>query len=130
MNACHIQLALKLAGTEELLRTLDVDRAGAPPGALARLALDGRMMTVSRGLYALAGRNSSEHDRLAEVSAKPSAGVRCLISALRLRKLTTQQSCEIWLAISQKSLAPRLVYSALRIVRIAGCVINRAIDNG
>jgi hypothetical protein len=74
-------------------RTANIDLIDA----LARLANDGRLVRVSRVLYALPDRTGSEYDSLAEVSAKTSAGVICLISAPRLHELTTQQSAEIWL---------------------------------
>ena len=85
-------------------------------------------MKISRGLYALPDRTGSEHDGVAEVSAKTSVGVICLISALRLHELTTQQSSEIWLAIPHKAHAPRLEYPPLRIVRMSGEAMTQGID--
>jgi predicted transcriptional regulator of viral defense system len=90
MSAHHTEIILTLARSNRLLRTRDVDSSGAPRAVLAHLTHDGRLVRVVRGLYALPDRTQSEHDSLAEVSAKSSTGVICLISALRFHELTTQ----------------------------------------
>jgi predicted transcriptional regulator of viral defense system len=128
MSSHQISLILTLARTNGLLRTRDVDSAGAPRSALARLALDGRLVRLGRGLYTLPDRAGSEHDGLAEVSAKSSTGIICLISALRFHELTTQQSSSIWLAIPHKAHAPRIDYPPLRLVRMSGPAMTQGID--
>lgn len=128
MNSHHTDLILTFARTNGLLRTRDVDSAGAARAILSRLVHDGRLVKVSRGLYALPGRAGSEHDGLAEVAAKSSVGVVCLISALRFHDLTTQQSPDIWLAIPHKAHAPRIEYPPLRIVRMSGEAMKLGVD--
>lgn len=128
MSSHHADLILGLARTKGLLRTRDVDSAGAPRAILARLAHDGRLVRLARGLYVLPERAGSEHDGLAEVSAKSSTGVICLISALRFHELTTQQSADIWLAIPHKAHAPRMDYPPLHIVRMSGEAMTQGID--
>lgn len=128
MKSHHTDLILTLARSNGLLRTRDVDRAGAPRAALARLAHDGHLVKLGRGLYALPGRAGSEHESLAEVVAKTSTGVICLISALRFHELTTQQSSDIWLAVPHKAHAPRMDYPPLRIVRMSGAAMTQGIE--
>lgn len=128
MSSFQTDLILTLARTNGLLRTRDVDSAGVPRAALARLAHDGRLVRLGRGLYSLPDRAGSQHDGLAEVSAKSSTGVICLISALRFHELTTQQSSDIWLAIPHKAHAPRIDYPPLRIVRMSGEAMTQGID--
>lgn len=128
MSARHAAMILNLARSNGLLRTRDVDSAGAPRALLARLTHDGRLVRIGRGLYALPDRRPSEHDSLAEVSAKSSTGVICLISALRFHELTTQQSSEIWLAVPHKAPPPRIAYPPLRIVRMSGAAMAQGID--
>ena len=128
MKSYDTDLILTLAQTNGLLRTRDVDSAGAPRAALAALAHDGRLVRLGRGLYALPDRAGSEHDGLAQVSAKSSTGVICLISALRFHELTTQQSSDIWLAIPHKAHTPRIEYPPLRIVRMSGEALTQGID--
>jgi predicted transcriptional regulator of viral defense system len=128
MSSQQADLILTLARTNGLLRTRDVDNAGAPRSALARLAHDGRLVRLGRGLYALPDRAGSEHDGLAEISARSSTGVICLVSALRFHELTAQQSSDIWLAIPHKAHAPRMDYPPLRIVRMSGTAMTQGID--
>lgn len=98
MTSFHADLILKLARGNGLLRTGDVDSAGAPRAVLGRLTREGRLVSVARGLYALPNRVGSEHDSLAEISAKNSTGVICLITALRFHGLTTHPSISRHLA--------------------------------
>jgi predicted transcriptional regulator of viral defense system len=128
MSPLDADLILTLAQTKVLLRTRDVDAAGAPRAALALLAQDGRLIRLGRGLYALPGRAVSAHDSLAEVAAKSAHGVICLISALRFHDLTTQQSSEIWLAIPHKAHAPRIEYPPLHIVRMSGDAMTQGVE--
>jgi predicted transcriptional regulator of viral defense system len=69
------------------------------------------------GLYGLPGRQVSVHGSLAEVARRVPKGVVCLLSALRFHGLTTQAPFEVWLAIENKAIAPKLDYPPLRIVR-------------
>ena len=123
----HTDMILNLARSNGLLRTRDVDSAGAPRALLARLTLNGSLVRAGRGLYALPDRPPSEHDSIAEVAAKSSTGVICLISALRLHELTTQQSSEIWLAVPHKAHATRMDFPPLRIgASVRARLLNRA----
>ena len=128
MKSNQADLILTLARASGLLRTRDVDSAGAPRALLAQLAHDGRIIKLGRGLYALPDRLASEHASLAEVAAKSAHGVICLVSALRFHELTTQQAADIWLAIPHKAHAPRMDYPPLRIVRMSGEAMTDGID--
>jgi predicted transcriptional regulator of viral defense system len=128
MSPSHADQILTLARTNGLLRTRDVDRAGAPRAALATLMQEGRLIKLGRGLYALPGRPASEHDSLAEVAARSAQGVICLISALRFHELTTQQSSDIWLAIPHKAHPPQMDYPPLRIVRMSGEAMTQGVE--
>lgn len=128
MKPSQANQILTLARTKGLLRTRDVDRAGAPRAALATLTQEGHLVKLGRGLYALPGRAASEHDSVAEVAARSAQGVMCLISALRVHELTTQQSSDIWLAIPHKSHQPKLDYPPLHIVRMSGEAMTQGID--
>lgn len=128
MSPFDTDLILSLAQAKGLLRTRDVDQAGAPRAALAHLAQDGRLVRLGRGLYALPERAVSAHDSMAEVAAKSAHGVICLISALRFHDLTTQQSSDIWLAIGHKAHAPRIDHPPLRIVRMSGASLTEGVE--
>ncbi|MBG6076637.1 type IV toxin-antitoxin system AbiEi family antitoxin domain-containing protein [Polaromonas sp. CG_9.11] len=119
---------LALARSKGVLRTRDVSAAGESRVSLAQLVRKGHLSRLGRGLYALPDRPISEHGALAEVAAKSGQGVVCLISALRLHELTTQQSADVWLAIPHKTHPPRLAYPPLRVVRMSGQAMLEGIE--
>jgi predicted transcriptional regulator of viral defense system len=119
---------LALAKSEGILRTRDVDIAGAPRALLASLADDGRLLKLGRGLYTLPDRAASEHESFAEVAARSESGVLCLLSALRFHDPTTQQSPDIWLAIPHKARAPLFDYPPLRIIRMSGLAMTEGVE--
>lgn len=119
---------LELARSKGMLRTRDVDSAGASRALLASLTDEGKLLKLGRGLYALPDRPASAHDSLAEVAARSEHGVLCLLSALRFHDLTTQQSSEVWLAIPHKAHAPRFDYPPLRVIRMSGPAMTEGME--
>jgi predicted transcriptional regulator of viral defense system len=120
---------LELARSKGILRTRDVDSAGASRALLASLTDEGRLLKLGRGLYALPDRAVSAYDSFAEVAARSESGVLCLLSALRFHGLTTQQSSDVWLAVPHKSHAPRFDYPPLRVVRMSGPAMTEGVEN-
>lgn len=122
------QRILALAATQGLLRSRDLDALALPRVALTRLVRQGRLERVGRGLYASPGRSASEHGSMAEVARRHPQAVVCLLSALRLHGLTTQSPFELWLAIPNKSRAPKIDYPPLRIVRFSGVGLTDGVE--
>jgi predicted transcriptional regulator of viral defense system len=119
---------LELARSKGILRTRDVDKAGASRALLASLTDEGRLLRLGRGLYALPDRAACAHVSFAEVAARSESGVLCLLSALRFHDLTTQQSSDVWLAIPHKAHAPRFDYPPLRVVRMSGPAMTEGVE--
>ena len=117
--ATHAQQVLRLARARTVLRARDVTQEGLPTIALTRLVQAGKLERVARGLYSLPGAAISEHRSLAEVSARVPKGVVCLLSALRVHEIGTQAPFEVWIAIPQHMVTPRLDQPAIRIVRMS-----------
>ena len=111
---------IKLARSQGLIRPRDLEPLGIPRISLTRAVSRGELERVGRGLYGLPDRPISAHGTLPEVALWVPKGVVCLLSALRFHGLTTQAPFEIWLAIENKALAPKLDYPPLRIVRFSG----------
>jgi predicted transcriptional regulator of viral defense system len=111
-------------------RILRVDLApmGIPRVSLTRAVRLGQLERVGRGLYGLPGREVSAHGSLAEVARRVPKGVVCLLSALRFHDLTTQAPFQVWLAIENKAIAPKLDYPPLRIVRFSGAAFTEGIE--
>lgn len=111
---------INLVRTQGLVRPRDLAPLGIPRVSLTRAVSRGELERIGRGLYGLPGRQISAHGTLAEVARRVPKGVVCLLSALRFHGLTTQAPFEVWLAIENKALAPKVDYPPLRIVRFSG----------
>lgn len=122
------QTILNLARQRGLIRPRDLDALELPSVALTRLLRQGRLVRVSRGLYAHPDRSVSEHAALAEVACKHPQAIICLLSALRVHELGTQSPFEVWLAIPNKARPPRMDYPPLRIVRFSGKALVDGIE--
>ena len=124
----HEQQVLRLARARKLLRARDVTQQGLPTITLTRLVQAGKLERVARGLYGLPGAAISEHRSLAEVSARVPKGVVCLLSALRVHEIGTQAPFEVWIAIPQHMVTPRLDQPAIRVVRMSDEALADGVD--
>jgi predicted transcriptional regulator of viral defense system len=98
-----------------------------PGPYLHRLARQGVLDRVGRGLYRVAGTDVSEKRTLAEASKRVPHGVVCLLSALQFHKMTTQSPFEVWMAIDVKARRPVVAYPPLRIVRFSGAALEQGV---
>jgi predicted transcriptional regulator of viral defense system len=127
-TATHEQQVLRLARARTVLRARDVTQQGLPTIALTRLVQAGKLERVARGLYGLPGAEISEHRSLAEVSARVPRGVVCLLSALRVHEIGTQAPFEVWIAIPQHMVTPRLDQPAIRVVRMTDVALAEGVE--
>jgi predicted transcriptional regulator of viral defense system len=119
---------IKLARAKGLIRPRDLAPLEIPRVSLTRAVRRGQLERVGRGLYGLPRREVSVHGSLAEVARRVPKGVVCLLSALRFHGLSTQAPFEVWLAIENKALAPKLDYPPLRIVRFSGEAFTEGVE--
>jgi len=119
---------INLARSQGLIRPCDLAPLEIPRVSLTRAVRRGQLERVGRGLYGLPGREVSAHGSLAEVARRVPKGVVCLLSALRFHDLTTQAPFEVWLAIENKSIAPKLDFPPLRIVRFSGAALTDGVE--
>ena len=119
---------IDLVRNRGLIRPRDLAPLGIPRVALTRAVRRGQLERIGRGLYGLPGRPVSAHGALAEVARRVPKGVVCLLSALRFHGLTTQAPFEVWLAVDNKAIAPKLDYPPLRIVRFSGAALTEGIE--
>ena len=119
---------INLARSQGLIRPCDLAPLGIPRVSLTRAVRRGQLERISRGLYGLPGRKISAHGTLAEVARRIPKGIVCLLSALRFHGLTTQAPFEVWLAIENKAMAPKLDYPPLRIVRFSGAAFTGGVE--
>lgn len=124
----HVAQLLELVRSQGLVRARDLQPLGIPRVSLTRAIRRGQLDRIGRGLYGIPGREVSEHGTLAEVARRVPKGVVCLLSALRFHGLTTQAPFEVWLAIDNKAMAPKIDYPPLHIVRFSGAALTEGVE--
>lgn len=120
---------LKLARSRRLLRARDLKAQGLPTIALTRLVAAGKIERVARGIYSQPGQAISAHRSLAEACLRVPRGVICLLSALRVHEIGTQAPFEVWMAIPQRMVAPRIDQPALRVIRMSDATLAEGVES-
>jgi len=103
-----------------LIRTRDLEALGMNRVAIGAMVQRGQLVRLGRGLYAPPNYESTENSSLAQVAIKYPKAVFCLLTALRLHGVTTQNPHEVWIAIEHKAKAPKLDYPPLHVIRSTG----------
>ena len=110
-----------------ILRTRDLEARGFARAQLSRWVASGEQVRVARGLYALPEREIGEHEAVVQVAARVDGAIICLLSALRIHELTTQNPSEVWLALPRSARTPRLEWPPLRVVRWSGAALTAGV---
>ena len=118
----------ELVRQQGILRPRDLVARGLPRAYLGRLAQEGLVERVGRGLYRSRSVVLTEQHTLAEVCRRVPQGVVCLLSALRYHDLTTQSPVEVWLALGSKARTPKTDLLPLRIVRFSAAALAAGIE--
>ena len=119
---------LRMVEEHGLVRSSDLTARRIPRATLMRLVRAGRLKQVARGVYALPDQPLSRQHPLAEVAARSSRGVFCLLTALRFHGIRIPSPDGIWLAIPNKARAPRSAHPPLRVVRFSGAALAEGVE--
>lgn len=111
-----------------IARPRDLARYGIQRAQLARLVKSGLVERFSRGVYILTGHEVSTDVTAAIVATRVPSAVICLLTALRLHNLTTQQPPDVWIALPEKARRPELDYPRLRVARFSGAALTEGIE--
>lgn len=122
------QEVLDLVRRHGVLRPRDLAERGYPRSTLARLMKKGVLQRLSRGLYSEVQADVTEHQTLAEVAKMHPNAVVCLLSALLFHDLTTQLPRRFWLAVENKSWAPRKGPVRYEVVWLTGRAFSEGIE--
>ena len=114
----------KLASKRQIVRAKDARELGIPRTYLPRLARQGDLEKVGRGLYSSRDFSGTENTSLIEAAYQIPKGIVCLLSALRFHNFTTQSPHEIWMAIGQKAWAPKISSPPIRLIRMSGAALH------
>ena len=120
--------ALRTIRRQGLARPRELAQHGINRVDLSRLVDAGLVERVARGVYVAADHEFSADLAAAIVAIRVPAAVICLLTALRLHELTTQQPNEVWIALDGKARRPRLDYPPLRVARFSGPALTEGIE--
>jgi predicted transcriptional regulator of viral defense system len=121
------QRVLELVRQKGIVRGTEIDGLGIHRMHLKRLVDRGLLVQRSRGVYEAAEPRISEHDSVIEVAARVPKATLCLLTALRLHKLTTQNPFEVWIMIDRKARKPSISYPPIRVVRASGLAFSKGV---
>ena len=119
---------IKLAERSGVLRPRDAAAHGIPREYVTRLARQGELTRIGRGLYVAPGAPVSAQRSLAETAKAIPGAVLCLLTALRFHELTTQAPSQVWIALEQKAWRPRSTPFAVRIVYFSGPAFRDGVE--
>jgi predicted transcriptional regulator of viral defense system len=119
---------LDLARRAGVVSAAEVRQAGIHHKYLRQLRADGRLVQVSRGLYALPDAEVTAHHSLAIAAKAVPKGIVCLVSALSYHNIGTQLPHEVWMAIDRRSAEPRIERLQMRIMRFSGKALTEGVE--
>ncbi len=104
----HIEKLEELLSTQRAFSAREAAAYGIPHAILSYNCKRGKIARVGRGLYASIGLQPSSYPDLAQLAAKQTDFVVCLLSALRIHEFTTQLPTSLWIAIRQGARMPSI----------------------
>jgi predicted transcriptional regulator of viral defense system len=119
---------LELVRTKRLVRGTELDRIGIHRMHLKRLVDRGILVQRSRGVYEASKTSVSGHDSVVEVATRVPRATLCLLTALRLHGLTTQNPFEVWIMVDRKARKPSIDYPPIRVVRASGASLSYGVE--
>lgn len=119
---------LELIRQRGLLRGADLDRLGIHRMHLKRLVDRGVVVRRARGVYEAAEPRISEHDSIVEVTTRVPKATICLLTALRIHQLTTQNPFDVWIMIDRKARPPSIDSPPVRVVRASGSALTEGVE--
>lgn len=122
------QRVLELAKRPAGVTSKEITDAGIHRQILTRLAREGTLEHVARGVYRLPDQPVTEHHGLVLAASAVPKGVICLLSALNFHDLGTQLPSEVWMAIPRRARQPAVEYPHLRIVRFSGKALTEGVE--
>lgn len=119
----------RIVAERGLVRSRDLTERGIARATLMRLVRAGRLKQIARGLYALPDQPLSRQHLLAEVAARSSRGVLCLLTALHFHGMLQKAPEAVWLAIPNRGRAPKGDAPPLHIVRFSGGALTEGVEH-
>ena len=109
---------MALVRRRSILRTQEAAAAGVDRSTLARLCQRGQLTRLERGFYGLPAAAVREHIDLEVVAKRVPQAVFCLLTALRLHGLGTQQPRLVWISLPRGVHRPTLQFPPLEMIHV------------
>jgi predicted transcriptional regulator of viral defense system len=119
---------LDLVRRKGIVRGVELDRLGIHRMNLKRLVDRGLLVQRAHGIYEAAAPRMTEHGSIIEIVTRAPKATLCLLTALRLHRLTTQNPFEIWIMIDRKARKPSIDTPAVRVVRASGPCLTKGVQ--
>lgn len=122
------EMVLEKLNSRYFLRSCELEEAGANRALLGRMVSRGEIEKVGTGVYALPGREISEHENLIEVAVRAPKSVFCLLTALSIHEVTTQMPREIWVALEEGDRIPKFTYPPTKKLKFSSSSFQYGIE--
>ena len=122
------EMARDLLAARGIVRLAELRQAGVTAATVARLARDGDVVRLARGLYQLADAPLDANHSLAEAAKRVPRGVVCVVSALAFHGLPDQAAKKVWMAIGRKDWEPRANGTPIRVVRFSDGLLSAGVE--
>lgn len=106
------------------VRTRQLESLGLSRTTIRAMAERGELTQVARGLYRRADAKATEHATLLAACRRVPRAIVCLLTALRLHDIGTQNPHQIWLAIPRDMTRPRVSGLPIRFVQFSATMMT------
>ncbi|MFC1763806.1 type IV toxin-antitoxin system AbiEi family antitoxin domain-containing protein [Planctomycetota bacterium] len=122
------KLVEALAG-KGIMKASEILKLGISREYLRKLYAKNVVAKAARGYYVLPGYEMTAMQSITQVAKQIPKGVVCLLSALRVHDLTTQNPFEVWVAIERDTWKPNQTLSTqVRYMRFSGDAFTEGIE--
>lgn len=112
-----------------IIKASEILKLGISREYLRKLYTKNVVAKAARGYYVLPGYEMTAMQSITQAAKHISRGVICLLSALRVHDLTTQNPFEVWLAIERDTWKPNKTLSAqVRYMRFSGEAYTEGVE--
>ncbi len=128
MEKATWQDILDLARDQGVITPAEVKALGLAPENLNRLVQQGMLVRSGRGIYEHPDFEITEMHSYVEVAKAIPEGVFCLLSALRIHDIGTQNPHKVWIAVPRQKRIPRARSAQIRVVRMSPLQFDTEIE--
>jgi predicted transcriptional regulator of viral defense system len=120
--------AISLLSERGMARLSEFIEEGITATTVSRMARDGQLVQLSRGIYQLPDAPLDANHSLAEAAKRVPKGVVCLDSALAFHELTDRIPRYVWIAIGSREWRPRITHPPIQTIRFGSKILEIGIE--